>query len=753
MKYRTGNPVGTDGSTDPRDMYDNAGNLDQFLTSEQPTFPDRLNKTRPTLKGFEIEHQSALDAIIMVSAGDFFTGTMVTARNQTVLWSTANGGNGHEYRWAGALNKTVPANSTPLTTGGIYPDGQWIDAGVTQLRRDLAPVAGIKHLRKIPNMIQTALSFHTGLGIGRGNYLWLPEADQSQHLRRGPNGGILWAAAALDLYDGTPATLKILVEWAGSGAGCFELEHQAEYGLENFGATYFDPINLVGESSTPAIKAAKKAKADIRLTTDGVWKITEGVDIYSNMSWKGDDAYSPSFYLDFATPQIRMFRSPDPVHKNVHLSGFTLYRIGNNAEHGVLVDALDGFKLHVKVVGDGTAKGGAVGISAFYPENRPSKNVDVRVLVEKGGNFGVQFGNVDTGSVELISLSTHRESLGIEPYALGKIDISVITSSQLAWPAHGMENGYPLIYSAQGNPVIPGLLNGRYYFVIVVNANTIKLAQSKEEALRGTSIVLGAVTGVQRFYKCGIARNIQVKELSSTIKNVASAGSLTGGIIITATSGGYHENIRIDGAKSEQSNFTSGNHNIGIYGAHNTTISNCDLFGTTNSGSGILVTTGELVEIQDATGDISPEITLYLLPDCVVDGNNIRGFDSHGIEVHSGRCLVKNNVVRTRIAGATGISLTPDAEQSGSVAEFNRADVPNGIAFSFKQGRGNVDANSLNQFERINRRTQRTYFYKEVNLVTSAGVVATLTGLKTGTTVAKNYSGEIRILAAYSGPK
>ena len=107
MKHNTRNPVGTGGSTDPRDMYDNAGNLDLAINSEQPTFKDRLDKTRPTLKGFELEHQSALDAIIMVSAGDFFTGTVVTARNQTVLWSTANGGNGHEYRWAGDRKSVV----------------------------------------------------------------------------------------------------------------------------------------------------------------------------------------------------------------------------------------------------------------------------------------------------------------------------------------------------------------------------------------------------------------------------------------------------------------------------------------------------------------------------------------------------------------------------------------------------------------------------------------------------------------------
>lgn len=216
MKFNTRNPVGTDGSTDPRDMYDNAGNLDKFLTSEQPTFPDRLNKTRPTLKGFEIEHQSALDAIIMVSAGDFFTGTVVTARNQTVLWSTANGGNGHEYRWAGALNKTVPAGSTPLTSGGIYPDGLWIDVGVTQLRRDLAPVAGIKHLRPIPGIKQHAESYVEGSGTGGGDFIFHPEMSGELH-----DGGSVISETSRLLWNGTESDLPTILAWTGTEPGCY----------------------------------------------------------------------------------------------------------------------------------------------------------------------------------------------------------------------------------------------------------------------------------------------------------------------------------------------------------------------------------------------------------------------------------------------------------------------------------------------------------------------------------------------------
>lgn len=48
--YNTGNPVG---SSDPRDLYDNAENLDRAVNSEGTTFNDRTGKSRLTLKGME----------------------------------------------------------------------------------------------------------------------------------------------------------------------------------------------------------------------------------------------------------------------------------------------------------------------------------------------------------------------------------------------------------------------------------------------------------------------------------------------------------------------------------------------------------------------------------------------------------------------------------------------------------------------------------------------------------------------------
>lgn len=73
---------------------------------------------------------------------DFVTGgTLATSdRNKAVLWPLP-GGDGDWYHWEGALPKTIPAASTPYTTGGVA-EGAWRPVGDITLRGDLAASSG-----------------------------------------------------------------------------------------------------------------------------------------------------------------------------------------------------------------------------------------------------------------------------------------------------------------------------------------------------------------------------------------------------------------------------------------------------------------------------------------------------------------------------------------------------------------------------------------------------------------------------------
>lgn len=75
MRYNTGNPVGADGSSDPRDLYDTAGVADLFANGMEETFPDRLGRQRKSIHGMEKDFsdlllRSGFESVFVPYAGD-----------------------------------------------------------------------------------------------------------------------------------------------------------------------------------------------------------------------------------------------------------------------------------------------------------------------------------------------------------------------------------------------------------------------------------------------------------------------------------------------------------------------------------------------------------------------------------------------------------------------------------------------------------------------------------------------------------
>lgn len=60
-----------------------------------------------------------------------------------VLWPVSSGGDGDYYRWRGTYPKTIPASSTPASTGGVS-NSAWMPVGDITLRADLASTSAGK---------------------------------------------------------------------------------------------------------------------------------------------------------------------------------------------------------------------------------------------------------------------------------------------------------------------------------------------------------------------------------------------------------------------------------------------------------------------------------------------------------------------------------------------------------------------------------------------------------------------------------
>lgn len=112
MAYNTNNPVG---STDPRDLYDNAGNLDKYVNGDAPFYPDRLGQQRKSWSGMEADFSSAqegreaafdqfLEASAFIWIGDYGAGLTFTSRSQYMVRD------GNAYRLA--VSTTIPYTST-----------------------------------------------------------------------------------------------------------------------------------------------------------------------------------------------------------------------------------------------------------------------------------------------------------------------------------------------------------------------------------------------------------------------------------------------------------------------------------------------------------------------------------------------------------------------------------------------------------------------------------------------------------------
>ncbi|MCI2809399.1 hypothetical protein [Eoetvoesiella caeni] len=123
--YNTENPIG---STEVKDLYDNAQNLD-IATNDRTAraWIDRLGKNRRTMWGMEEDFQDFLVNSGYENIGDYAAGLEITARNQ-IFWK-----DGELYRAGKVLD-------LPYTTTGEWVDeeGLFVAVGDAALRQQLA---------------------------------------------------------------------------------------------------------------------------------------------------------------------------------------------------------------------------------------------------------------------------------------------------------------------------------------------------------------------------------------------------------------------------------------------------------------------------------------------------------------------------------------------------------------------------------------------------------------------------------------
>lgn len=134
MRFNTGNPVGLDGSSDPRDLYDNAGIIDLLVSGAMGEY---LNRLGVPLKSWRGIMQQVTDYLIASGYESVYLayGAGVVVQRQTQL-----------VQRDGELYRVISASDLPLTLSGDWAgDASKLQAiGDQSLRQILASPDGSK---------------------------------------------------------------------------------------------------------------------------------------------------------------------------------------------------------------------------------------------------------------------------------------------------------------------------------------------------------------------------------------------------------------------------------------------------------------------------------------------------------------------------------------------------------------------------------------------------------------------------------
>lgn len=412
------------------------------------------------------------------------------------------------------------------------------------------------------------------------------------------------------------------------------------------------------------------------------YKTTRPITVH-NMRWVGDEGCTPIIFGWFSTTGKRIIgRNPAADKKNATIDGITFWRCGPNPEHGINIDNMSGFYFRGRVLGVPYCNGGAVGVSAFYTERRPSQNVHIDVYLEQTGDYGVEYGDVQHGTLRVNGKDVWREVIGFEPLMR---DVFTLTSANFSDNTftvtnHGLITGDPIIYHSNGNPTL--FEAGTYHFAIVIDANNFKIATTRNMAYKNVPTTTSVTfTGTQYVVRCSIIEDITVE--SCILNDVDSVkpplfGNSQGYIVATATSGGWTGNInfnppQINSMRKTQDGLTT--IGIRIDGSSGLTIKEPTVIGCDTS---IRVLRGELGNWTDKNGTriTVPTVCTMLPKDNVMTDPVLEDFKVQGIYAQHDATKFIGGIVRSKFSGAIGIN---DTTNLGGTTYTNvSVDCPNG---------------------------------------------------------------------------
>tara|TARA_Y100000815_G_scaffold274502_1_gene308813 strand:- start:2230 stop:4131 length:1902 start_codon:yes stop_codon:yes gene_type:complete len=260
MTFNTGNPVG---STDARDLYDNAQNLDKFSLGQELEYPDRLGVPRKSLAGIRAEVTEALSRLGYQVIGDYAAGLVVQNFGQVFRKD------GEFYRAKADLALPYPLN------GDWAVDApKFVSVGDAVLRQELASAAGASMIGGAGQVVGSIASLRALLKTSPSK-----SAFVTGYYSQGDGGG---GAYYLDASDTTSADNGGTVIVAADG-GRWKLAYSDSVSVKQFGAKG-DGVTSDSSATQRATEYCSGHGISV-LFPSGVYLIGSHVELLTGSHW------------------------------------------------------------------------------------------------------------------------------------------------------------------------------------------------------------------------------------------------------------------------------------------------------------------------------------------------------------------------------------------------------------------------------------------------------------------------------------
>jgi len=382
-------------SEDPRDLKFNAGKIDEVVSGDNHYYTDRFGVRRFTIAGFQYTAEEAIRNYGYITMDSFEDGATLTLPNQMLRYEST----GEYYRWDGSFPKSIPAGSTPASTGGIGL-GAWVSVGDASLRNELNTPNGAS-LVKTSSGKSVESRFTANeviLSNNSSSIAQIQGANGGAHVGHTSRAGRIRTMDDVvnDIWHINDFILASETSWenafnrvAASGVGAVRLSG-ADYNL-------LGPVSV--ESPTKLIGAGRGKSRLIKAHTGATIDVRHSNFELSDLSFIQDEAVgsgSSHIYLNsFVTPleNIRI--------SNILQSGGTANFLRDNGGSNLIVDlALNDIKLQ------GTVAAGIILTKAFayldltkvtvnYVPSGKKDFIGISITGNEGSNF--RWCHVNTG--------------------------------------------------------------------------------------------------------------------------------------------------------------------------------------------------------------------------------------------------------------------------------------------------------------------------------------------------------------------